>query len=369
VSVQIYVLQALMIAVLLVGMCWRESVWLRLQILTWSIGVIVLALRFGVAQQLNFYSNDQHFYAAVVENLSTQQFPSDLDWWLSSAKVPYTLPAAVLSYAGIEPGLALKVVSLISLLLLTRHVVQIHQPSGLMEGFRLLFLSACGGIGMFFSLLALRETMMLLFVTCFVTTKSPSSRLLMILLIFLLRPHLAAALLVAAAITQLMCLGKSGKSANGLSALSLMVLGIISGYLLYSIGVAGSATGIWQNYGHAWGIDAGSRIASNYFGLQFLTARSETVEFSIRSLLVLRVLFSETIIIPTLFTVVLLVRPHLATSRSRLVLLSFSIYVGLATNTDFNSFRQNIPFMTAMGLVTSHNLNKRSARDSVEVSS
>jgi len=34
-----------------------------------------------------------------------------------------------------------------------------------------------------------------------------------------------------------------------------------------------------------------------------------------------------------------------------LITTSFSIYVGLVTNTDFNSFRQNIPFMPVMGLV------------------
>ena len=33
-----------------------------------------------------------------------------------------------------------------------------------------------------------------------------------------------------------------------------------------------------------------------------LTARSETIEFSVGALLLLRILFSETIIIPTLFT-------------------------------------------------------------------
>lgn len=369
VSVQIYVLQALMLTALLAGMCWRESVWLRLQILAWSIGVVVLALRFGVAEQLNFYSNDQHIYAAVVENLSAQQFSLDVDWWLGSAKVPYTLPAAVLSYAGIHPSLALKAISLISLLVLTRHVIQIHQQSGLKEGFRSLFLSACGVIGVFYSVLALRETMMMLFVTRFVTTKSPSTRTLTILLLYLLRPHLAAALLLASAITPLMRWWRRGRSTNGLSVLGLMILGVVLGDALYSVGVAGSATGIWQNSGHMWGIDIASRIASNYFGLQFLTARSETVEFSIRSLLILRVFFSETMIIPTLFTVVLLVRPHLATSQSRFVLLSFSIYLGLVTNTDFNSFRQNIPFMAVMGLVTLHHLKKRSARDSVEVSS
>ena len=350
-------------------MCWRESVWLRLQILAWSLGVVVLAAQYGVARQNFFYSNDQRQYLSVVEQLSALQFTSDVDWWLTNAKLPYTFPAALLSIAGVEAGLALRVVSLVCLLALTCHILNYISPKGPTNTVWTLFLTACGGIGMFYSVLALRETMMMLFVTRFVTTKSPSNRLLAILLIALLRPHLAAALLIAAAITPLTSWRRSGKPGNGLSALSLMVLGVISGYLLYSIGVAGSATGIWQNYGHAWGIDTGTRIASNYFGLQFLTARSETVEFSMRSLLVLRVLFSETIIIPTLFTVVLLVRLHSANSQSRLVLLSFSIYVGLVTNTDFNSFRQNIPLMTAMGLVILRNLNKRSARDSVEVSS
>ena len=64
----------------------------------------------------------------------------------------------------------------------------------------------------------------------------------------------------------------------------------------------------------------------------------------------------------------LLVRPQLANTQSRLVLLSFSIYVGLVTNTDFNSFRQNIPFMAVMGLVILHHLKQSPARDRIETS-
>jgi len=33
------------------------------------------------------------------------------------------------------------------------------------------------------------------------------------------------------------------------------------------------------------------------------------------------------------------------------VMWSFGIYVGIVANTDFNSFRQNVRFMPAMGLV------------------
>ncbi|MGA1387504.1 MAG: hypothetical protein ACO33D_04170, partial [Ilumatobacteraceae bacterium] len=85
--------------------------------------------------------------------------------------------------------------------------------------------------------------------------------------------------------------------------------------------------------------------------------------------LLLRILFSETIIIPTLFTWLILVRPHLATANTRLVLVAFSIYVGLVTNTDFNSFRQNIPFMTVMGFVILHHTQRHPSSEYAETSS
>jgi len=109
-------------------------------------------------------------------------------------------------------------------------------------------------------------------------------------------------------------------------------------------------SGIGDVFGHTWGISPVLRIASNYVGLQFLTVRESTVELSITSLLLLRLLLSETIIIPLLLTtVVILTRRHTLLMQS--VMWSFGIYVGIVTNTDFNSFRQNIPFMPVMGLV------------------
>ena len=366
-SEQMYVLQTLLIAGLLLMLCWRESVWLRVQILVWSIGVISLVARFGLDEQLNFYSNDQRFYTSVVNDLSTQQYSADLDWWLNSAKLPYTLPASVLGAIGIDSSLALKAVSLICFLMLTRDVINSQIPVILTKVSFSLFITACGGIGMFYSLLALRETKMKLLVTRFVTTSSPATRVLMILLIFLLRPHLAAALVAAAVIIMLWDQLQLRHRPSGLGLLGIVVLGSYVGLQLFSFG-------LWSQGSSLSGIvgrpvtDSATRIASNFVGLQFLTARSETVEFSVNSLLLLRIMFSETIIIPTLFTAILLIRPHLANAQSRLVLLSFSIYVGLVTNTDFNSFRQNIPFAAVMGLVILHHLKRSPARDFVETS-
>jgi len=123
----------------------------------------------------------------------------------------------------------------------------------------------------------------------------------------------------------------------------------VIGWWLYSYGVT-YTSGIQGFFSRSWGISIITRIASNFFGLQFLTVRSETVEFSLLSLLLLRLILIETILIPSLFTLRILTRPNSLNQQSMLIATSFAIYVGLVTNTDFNSFRQNIPFMPVMGL-------------------
>jgi hypothetical protein len=102
-------------------------------------------------------------------------------------------------------------------------------------------------------------------------------------------------------------------------------------------------------FGHQFGLRPVARIFANFVGLQFLASSSTTIEFSIAQLLMARIPFSETIIIPILFTALTVAGRHI-TRRSKWILWSFSIYVGLVTNTDFNSFRQNLPFMPIMGL-------------------
>ncbi|MFM8645488.1 MAG: hypothetical protein ACKODN_09830, partial [Actinomycetota bacterium] len=100
-----------------------------------------------------------------------------------------------------------------------------------------------------------------------------------------------------------------------------------------------------------WGIPQAIRIASNFVGLQFLTVRGETVEFSIASLILLRLVLNETVVIPVAFTVVCLLFSQCLNDRARFTLLAFTIYSSAVIATDFNSFRQNIPFMPLMGLV------------------
>ena len=82
--------------------------------------------------------------------------------------------------------------------------------------------------------------------------------------------------------------------------------------------------------------------------MQFLTAYDTTIELTVVQLLLGRLFFSETILIPLAFTLLVLTSRD-ASPVMRWTLWSFVIYVGLVTNTDFNSFRQNVPLMPVMG--------------------
>jgi hypothetical protein len=210
-------------------------------------------------------------------------------------------------------------------------------------------LSATTLIGVFFASLGLRDTTMMLFVLWFFISPSTAVKVSTLIGLGLLRPHLAAAVLVGSLVALFLHKVRHKSAAPPLINFTYFAAAPVLGYYVYSLGLQFqySLSGV---FGHTWGISPVLRIASNYVGLQFLTVRESTVEFSIASLLLLRLLLSETIIIPLLFTVAVLVtRRHSLLMQS--VMWSFGIYVGIVTNTDFNSFRQNIPFMPVMGLV------------------
>jgi hypothetical protein len=348
-SSQLYIAQVVLIGCGALLLLARSSLILRLQVVIWMIGVTVLVLRFGFTQQLNFYSNDQRYYVDIVSQIVLLEVNLDFDWWISYSKIPYTLPAGILAVIGIAPSLALKTVSLLCLLLLTRLVLATFQPQTVRATLLTVFFAACGAIGLFYSILALRETMMMLFATYFLVSKVPATRVIALVMLLLLRPHLAAALLVGALFVQVWEALRSRRRESTGSIALLTMLSVVGGYLLFSAGLW------WQSrlvgVGHQWGIAAVTRAASNFVGLQFLTARSETVEFSLASLLALRVLLLETILIPLGFMLALLLRPAATTTTGKTTLVSLAMYVGLVTNTEFNSFRQNIPFMAVMGFV------------------
>ena len=343
----LFVIQALLIGAILFTVV-PHHVLLRLQVVVWTIGVVAIAVIVGVDAQDRFYSNDQVLHTTIVRTL--------LNWsWLPETsaldmRLPYALPAVAITYLGISEILALKTVSLICLLALSHELLSQFHSTRLSEQVKTLYITGCGLIGSFFSLLALRETMMMLFAYLFFAKKSPAVRASSITMLVLLRFHLAVALLVAEILIFVLSLVRTKGRLQYAFPIFLVLIGTLLGNFFFHLGRGDLGRGdftVLKNFG----LTEIRAIASNFVGLQFLTTREWSVNFSIRSLLLLRVLFSETVVIQALFTLVALLLGPSLSRRGQITLVAFSFYVSIATSTDFNSFRQNVPFMPILGTV------------------
>lgn len=350
-----YIAQALLIAGVLYALLRRQPIVLRLQIIGWVIGVIGIWWRYGEGQ-LGFYSNDQIHYASIVRILVHETWPRTIAWWLDYSKIPYPATAVPLALIGVHATLALKTVSLVCLLALSYQLLNRFPDSRATRQAGVLYLTGCGLIGSFFSLLALRETMMMFFVFRFATDKSLGGRLISLIALFLLRSHLAAAVVLAElALTTWNWLTQR-RPLRYFETPVLIVMGVTIGTMLFTWRIASvNKQDVFSRlktpFSGDFGIVETLQVASNFAGLQFLTAHEAYVKLSITDLLLLRVVFSDTVLIPLTFTISCLVLGPWLRERHRFTLLAFSIYVSIVTNTDFNSFRQNIPFMSMMGVV------------------
>jgi hypothetical protein len=349
VTIAVYYAQTLVIGAIVLALFWRDGRLSRLHIVAWIVLVVALYRRFGPDEQLLFYSNDQRFYSSVVVATTEIGVPLQPSWWLSFGKPVYTLPATILHYAGVDPALALKTVSLVSLLLLIRFVQVQLADRGVRSGFATAYLTALGPIALLYSTLALRETTMMLLATIVFWGRRLDLRCWALVALATLRPHLAAALAFGLALAWLMRSPRHHMRVAG--SLVKIIGGVLLGYLSYGVGSALLNGGVLPGYGHRWGIDPVLQVTSNFFGLQFLTVSDDTRELSLMSLALSRFALSETIVIPVLFTLGVLVAFRSPQRRHVAVIIAFGFYVGLVTLTDFNSFRQNIPFMPTFGML------------------
>lgn len=348
----LFSLQATLIGGVLLLTLQNHSRLIQLQVIIWTIAVVGIVWRFGVMyQSIDFYSNDQRYYVQIVQTvIDEQSLPLDT-YSLESLKLPYTGAAVLLALTGVHPTLALKTVSLICLLLLSSAILREHQYKSFLAGLRLLYMTGCGAIGVFFSTLALRETMMMLFVFLFLKQKTLVCQVALLVLIFMLRQHLAIALVFAWVVSTFWNQWQATKRLGVFELLVLAAIGSILGRLTMFSSLSRSAdldSSIMTN----WQIRDVVKLASNFFGLQFLTNDPRNVSFSIGALWVLRLVFSETVLIPSLFVIRSIDHRKSLSRRHQLLLLAFSFYSAIAINTAFNSFRQNIPLITCMGLVS-----------------
>jgi len=343
----LYLLQTLLISSIMYVVVRHNSVILRLQVAAWCLGVCALVWRFGLFEQQNFYSNDQRIFSSVLRQMSTYGIQSVTEWWPD--KAAFFFPAYPLTLVGIHETLALKTISLIALLALSSKVIDVAESHSLKSQLVRLYFAGCGLVGSFFSMLALRETAMMYLTFQFFTNRSPMTRLGALVALYTLRPHLAASLAAAEAVSFLWRRLAIRRRLGTLEAPILIVFGVILGDTLYSLGREGLA-GIRTPFAGDWGLAQALRVASNFVGMQFLTVPENTVDFSYTALILFRLILSETVIVPIGFTIMILILGSRMRHEQQVLLIAFSTYVSVSTNTDFNSFRQNLPFIPLMGL-------------------
>jgi len=352
-----YFLQALAITVTLLILVRHRSLVLRLQVALWFTGVTLLMLRSGVGMQLSFYSNDQQHYAAMLRILAFEEWPRDAFWWTEFSKFPYPLAALPLQLLGVHGTLALKSVSLVCLLILTQSLLNRYPNWHLKRQALTVFLTGCGLIGSFFSVLVLRETMMMLLVFRFTTSTAATGRVVSLALLGFLRPHLAAALLAAEIVVAIRDWTMRRRSVYAGEIALLLVIGVVVGDLLFHFRLGGFDD-LKIPLSDDWGMLESNQFLSNYFGLQFMAQGEWNVRLSVSTLWLTRVIFSETVIIPMLFTFTCIFTSRHMSNRHRLAFITFAIYCSIVIRTEFNSFRQNIPLMPIMGMVVLDAISK-----------
>jgi hypothetical protein len=279
-----------------------------------------------------------------------------LFWWIDYSKIPYPIASLPLTLAGIHFALALKTVSLVFVLLLTRELLQQYATTSFSSQMKVAYFTGCGVIGTFLSLLALRETMMMYFVYRYVLARSLTGKLFAISVIFLLRSHLAAAIVASEIVMSAWGWITKRLKIGFADVPALLIGGVTLGFTLFNLRFNrtqgyGLARQLQTPFSSNFGIVDTTQIASNFAGLQFLTSHEAFVKLSVLDLLLVRMVFSDTVLIPLIFTLIIVICGNRLIWRHRFTVLVFSTYIGIVTNTDFNSFRQNIPLMPLMGMV------------------
>ena len=344
-----YYLQALLLSIAVGFITQRNgrlSGFRALMILAWVIGVSLIYWKYGPIGQLSFYQNDQRFHWDLVVNRYGDDFNLTFNR-LNFFRLPYTAPAYLLSKLGFDPALALKFISLccaIANIALIEKVLARYVRGSSMVAFWL----TAGPISIFFSMLALRETMMLLCVSLLFLGTTHSGKAISLVVLAILRPHLAAAVLVG------MLWGWIFSRLPRhwyLPSLLATALGpIYLGTLAYSLGNFVLYRSPLQLYDAFFQKNQVIQIFSSFLGLQFLTVAYQTVEFSTQSLLLIRLLFSEIVLIPLLFSISCFIYTRHTTRFKLSILATFVFFVSVSSSTEFLSVRQSLPIMSIMGM-------------------
>jgi hypothetical protein len=346
-----YSLQAVffaLVAVVVMSRSKKTDLYQFALISIWLIGVVAIFARYGEDQVL-FYSNDQQFHRQVldyyipVEGLSISA--------VIGLRYLLTVPVYLISLLGFNAMLVIKFFQLISLLEIyrTSKSYLVQSQIVIKPWHAVLF---AGPTMVFMSLLALRDLLLALFVVKFVFNPSFRHKILFLTFAFLLRPHLGIALIVGLLISRFYVQLKPRFQLLNLILISLGTY--VFGSITYWFGsFVQRGTEIKQPENLFTQLKF-TRLLANFFGLQFLTLRGgddTVVALPNTVLLISRLVFLDTFLIPMLFLYVLFAHTKFLSYQKVSVFLSFVFFYGVVSQTTFNSTRQNIPFLVCMGVL------------------
>jgi hypothetical protein len=314
----------------------------------WLIGVIVIYARYKDDQVL-FYSNDQLFHRDVIEYYLTVEGIQVRE--IISLRYLLTVPVYFISLLGFDAMLIIKFLQLSALLLLYKRSQQFLSEQSLQIRFWQLPLIA-GPILIFMSLLSLRDVVLAYFALLFVSSGDRNSRILGLGGAFLLRPHLGVALAIGFILSSFYSRWKPKFQSIAFSAVALFSYGI--GTIAYWIGAVIQKGVSFDTPRTVFSQFKFSQLAANFFGLQFLALNNPDraiVDASTFALLLSRLFFFDTLLIPVLFLIAVFRHPEFLTKQKVLTFHAFMFFYGVVSQTSFNSTRQNIPFLACMGLL------------------
>ena len=356
----IYAVQVLLLCVplfLIARRNGRIDVYSSLYIGVWTLAVMAIRFKYGVDQTF-FYSSDQQaqyeMYERMLTNgllLSPQQFIAD--------RYLIIVPVRFLAIFGIDPVLATKFFQAVCLVLLYRICSDFLEKNQLaVKIYHAVFFA--GPLFVFLSTLGLRDLQIALAATYFFLGQNIYFKQSALLLLIPLRPHLAVALMVGWVAGKLLDRHKFKRFY--LTLFSLTFIAFALGAYSYVVG---------RNFREGNAIvapeildqDAWWRFFSNLVGLQFLSFDERTVNMSIAELFALRIVFVDSFLIPICFLITLLAGNIRLVSTRVQLFVSFSFFLGLAAQTDFNSTRQNLPFFSTMGVLALLGLTNESRND------
>jgi hypothetical protein len=337
-----------LVAVVVVSRSKKTDLYQFALISIWLIGVIVIYARYKDDQVL-FYSNDQLFHRDVIEYYLTVEGIQVRE--IISLRYLLTVPVYFISLLGFDAMLIIKFLQLSALLLLYKRSQQFLSEQSLQIRFWQLPLIA-GPILIFMSLLSLRDVVLAYFALLFVSSSDRNSRILGLGGAFLLRPHLGVALAIGFILSSFYSKWKPRFQSIAFSAVALFSYGI--GTIAYWIGAVIQKGVSFDTPRTVFSQFKFSQLAANFFGLQFLALNNPDraiVDASTFALLLSRLVFFDTLLIPVLFLIAVFRHPEFLTKQKVLTFYAFMFFYGVVSQTSFNSTRQNIPFLACMGLL------------------